>query len=113
MDVRRMTLQPSVSGAESMVRRVTMSKKPETYQEAVENVSKAFKELGTAVGDAAISDTEELRKLVQAATQKMKDDHQVMMRRARKQIAWLLFLVACAVAYEVWAIPALQRYFWP
>jgi hypothetical protein len=55
-----------------------------------------------------MSDTEELSLLVQAATQKMKDDHEIMMKRARRQILWMVFLVACAIAYEVWAIPWLE-----
>lgn len=63
-----------------------------------------------AIADKEISETEELRLLVQAATQKMKDDHRRMMRKARVQIAWLLFLVGCAIAYEIWAIPALEKW---
>jgi 16S rRNA U516 pseudouridylate synthase RsuA-like enzyme len=93
--------------------------KPETMQEAVENMSKAFKDLGISIADVAEKDlkalkrafeTEELRLLIQAATQRMKDDHDRMMKKAQRQIAWLLFLVGCAIAYEIWAIPALEKW---
>lgn len=57
-----------------------------------------------------VSETEQLDILVRLAIKKMKDDHDRMMKKAQRQIAWLLFLVGCAIAYEVWAIPALEKW---
>ena len=91
-------------------------KKPESMQEAVENLGKAFNNLGQSMGveskEAAknlkeFTDRAEFKALVDAATQKLKDDRAKLMRYTKRQVLWLMLLVAIWITYEVWIYPIL------
>ena len=94
-------------------------KKPESLKEAADNISNALKLFGGSMGSskeigmllAKAMQDDELGRLIQAATQKRKDDHEKMMRKARGQLVWLLILLLMAVTYTHWGIPFLECYF--
>ena len=52
-------------------------------------------------------DRAEFKALVDAATQKLKDDRAQLMRYAKRQGMLLMLLVAIWVAYETWLYPIL------
>ena len=49
----------------------------------------------------------EFKALVDAATQKLRDDRAKLMRYAKRQGMWLMLLVAMWITYEVWIYPIL------
>lgn len=55
-----------------------------------------------------ISEAEQMDVLIRLATKKMKDDHQMMMRKMRWQLLLIVILIAVAIAYEMWGIPFLE-----
>lgn len=53
----------------------------------------------------------EFKVMMDAEVERMKREHQVLMRRAWRQLVWLGVLSLMAVAYTYWGIPALECYF--
>lgn len=49
----------------------------------------------------------EFKALVDAATQKLRDDRAKLMRYTKRQVLWLMLLVAVWAAYETWLYPIL------
>lgn len=89
MDVRKMTLLLSVNTAKNLKilkRRVKM---------------KIFD---------SNEEREEFRRLIQAETQRMKDDRKRMMKEGRKHLMWIAALLSILAIYEIWIIPWLEVY---
>lgn len=53
------------------------------------------------------NDKIEFKALVDAATQKLRDDRAKLMRYTKRQGMWLMLLVAIWAAYETWLYPIL------